>query len=137
MNQNNAFAEMFKNSWDFNQLFSTQRRNIEAASEMNQRFVESCQAVSRCSAEAVRSNVESLIKNSKDAFTGGTPEVSMAKQADLTKSIFENTLATLREISEMVTQSNVEAFEVLNRRATEIGEEMSKVSSSGSKRKNG
>lgn len=128
MSQNYAFADWFKNTWDFNQLFSTQRRNIEALSEANQAVVEGCQAASRCSAEAVRTNVESLIKSSKDMFTSGTPEASLSKQADFARSLFENTLANLREMSEMVTKSSFEAFDVLNRRAAESLEEISKAS---------
>lgn len=135
MSQNYAFADLFKNSWDFNQLFSTQRRNIEALSEANQAVVEGCQAVSRCQAEAVRSNVESMLKTSKDMFTGGTPEVSITKQADFAKSLFENTLANLREMSEMVTKSSFEAFDVLNRRAAESLEEFSKASTQATAKK--
>lgn len=141
MSQHYAFADWFKNSLDFNQLFSTQRRNMEAWSEANQVVVEGAQAVSRASSEAVRSNVENVLKSSKDVFNGGTPEVSIAKQADLAKSIFENTLSNLREISEMVTKSSFEAFDVLNRRCAESLEEISKASansgsaSSSSKRK--
>lgn len=128
MSQNYAFNELFKNTWDFNQMFSTQRRNIEALSEANQAVVEGCQAASRCQAEAVRENVESLLKSSKDMFNGGTPEANISKQADFARSLFENTLANLREISEMVTKSSFEAFDVLNRRAAETMEEFSKAS---------
>lgn len=128
MNQNYAFADWFKNTMDFNQLFSTQRRNIEALSEANQVVVEGAQAVSRAQAEAVRTNVESMLKSSKDMFTGGTPEASITKQADFAKSLFENTLANLREISEMVTKSSFEAFDVLNRRAAETMQEFGKAS---------
>jgi phasin family protein len=135
MSYNYAFTDFFKNAFDFNQLFSTQRRNIEAISSANQVFVEGAQAVSRCQAEAVRSTVEDVLKASKDIFTGGTPETSLAKQADLAKSIFESTLSNLREVTETVTKSGFEAFEVLNKRAAESLEEISKVSSAGSKKK--
>src|SRR4051812_30087471 len=124
MNPNYAFTEMFKNAFDFNQLFSTQRRNIEALSEANQVVVEGAQAVSRRQAEVIRENVESVLKASKDIFTNGTPEANISKQSDLAKSIFENTLSNLREITEMVTKSGFEAFDVLNKRAAETMEEI-------------
>src|SRR3954471_19092114 len=100
MASNYAFNDMFKNAFDFNQLFSTQRRNIEALSAANQAVVEGAQAISRRQAEVIRENVEGMLKASKDILTSGTPESNLSKQADLAKSIFENTLSNLREISE-------------------------------------
>lgn len=135
MFKNNAFSDMFKNSVDFNQLFSTQRRNIEAVSEANQVVVESAQAISRRQAEVVRDNVESALKASKDLMTGGNPETSIGKQADFARSFFENTLANLREMTEMLTKSSFEAFDVLNKRAAESLEEVSKASSTGTSSK--
>ena len=130
MTYNNAFADMFKNTFDLNQLFSTQRRNIEALSAANQAVVEGAQAISRRQAEVIRGHVEDTLKASKDLLTSGTPETNLTKQADLTKSIFETTLSNLREITEMATKSGFEAFDVLNKRAAETLEEISKASGS-------
>ncbi len=120
---------MFKNTLDFNQLFSTQRRNIEAVSAVNQAVVESAQAISRRQAEVIRDNVENLLKASKDIMTSGTPETNLTKQADFAKTIFESTLSNIREVTEMVTKSSFEVFDVLNKRASETLEEISAASS--------
>lgn len=125
MSYNFAFTDMFKNAVDFNQLFSTQRRNIEAFSAANQVVVEGAQAISRRQAEVIRDNVENALKASKDLFTTGTPETNLTKQADFAKEIFETTLSNLREITEMATKSGFEAFDVLNKRAAETLEEVS------------
>jgi phasin family protein len=125
MAYNNPFSDLFKNSFDFNQLFATQRRNIEALSAANQAVVEGVQAISRRQAEVVRSNVEGVLKASKDIMSSGTPESNLTKQAELTKSIFENTLSNLREITETATKSGFEAFDVLNKRMAESLEEIS------------
>jgi phasin family protein len=135
MSSNYAFADYFKNALDFNQLFSTQRRNIEAISAVNQAVVESAQAISRRQAEVVRDNVESMLKASKEIFTSGSPENNISKQADLAKSIFENTLSNLREITETVTKSSFEAFDALNERAKESLEELSKAANSAPAKK--
>ncbi|MDE3061192.1 MAG: TIGR01841 family phasin [Pseudomonadota bacterium] len=127
MNYNYQFADWFKNALDYNQIFSTQRRNIEAASAATQAMVEGAQAVSRRGAEVIRSNVEDMLKASKDIMTGGSPEASISKQSEVARSIFENSLANLREITEMATKSGFEAFDVLNRRAAETLEEVSKA----------
>lgn len=132
---NYAFTDLFKNAFDFNQLFSTQRRNIEALSAANQAVVEGAQAISRRQAEVIRSNVEDVLKASKDILTSGTPETNLTKQADLAKVIFENTLSNLREITETVTKSGFEAFDVLNKRVAESMEEISKSSGTASTKK--
>lgn len=126
----NAFSDLFKNSWDFNQLFATQRRNMEAFATANQTVVESAQAISRRQAEVTRDNVEHVLQASKDMFNGGTPETNLAKQADLTRDVFEHSLSHMRELVEMLTKSGFEAFDVLNKRAAESLQELSQASTS-------
>lgn len=128
-------ADSFKNLVDFNQLFSSQRRNIEAMSAVNQIAVESAQAISRRQAEIARENVENALKTSKDLLSGSSPETSLSKNADAVREFFENSLANFREVTEMVTKSSFEAFDVLNKRAAESMEELSKASASGSAKK--
>jgi len=127
-------ADSFKNLVDFNQLFSTQRRNIEAMSAVNQIAVESAQAISRRQAEIARENVESALKASKDLMSGGSPEVSISKNAEAVREFFENGLANFREVTEMLTKSSFEAFDVLNKRAAESMEEFSKSSAPAKKK---
>ena len=128
--QNFNIADYFRNPLDLNQLFSTHRRNIETLSSLNQGLVETAQELSRRQAEVTRDNVESVLKVSRDIFSGGSPEASISKQAELAKSIFENSLANLREVTETVTKSGLEAFDILNRRAAESIEEISRATSS-------
>lgn len=135
MNYTNAFADMFKNSFDFNELASTQRRNIEAVAAANQAVVEGAQAITRRQAEVVRDNVEEVLSASKEMMTTGTPESNLNKQADFAKSIFETSLTNLRELTEMATKSGFEAFDVLNKRAAETLEEMSEVATATAKKK--
>jgi phasin family protein len=125
-----AFAENFKNIFDFNQIFSTQRRNIEALSAANQVVVEGFQAAFRRQAEVQRDNVEEALKASRTMFQAGSPENSLTRQAECARTILENNFNTLREVTETITKSSFEAFDVLNKRATESLEEINKASSS-------
>ena len=135
MNSNFAFGELFKNSFDFNQMFSTSRRNIEAFSAANQVVAENAQAISRRQAEIARENIENSLKASKDMMSGGSPEANMAKNAEVARSFFEDTLANMREMVEMATKSGFEAFDILNKRAAESLEEMTKASAAPSPKK--
>ena len=136
MNNYFNFAETLKGAFDLNQIFATQRRNVEALSAANQAFVEGAQAISRRQAEAVRDNVEQFLQASRTLFSGGAPEANLSRQADYVKETVENTLNNIREVTEMVTKSSFEVFDVLNKRATESLEELSKASNAqGAKKK--
>ena len=128
MAYNFALKDLFKNSFDFSSLVEAQRRNIEALSAANQVVVEGTQAIFRRQAEVIRTNVEDGLKASKDLLTSGTPETNLTKQADFAKSVFESTLSNLREVTEMVTKSGFEAFDLINKQAAENLETISKTS---------
>src|SRR5688500_7859872 len=120
------YNEMFKifgdfktPAFDFNSLFEVQRRNIEALTAANQVVAEGAQAIARRQAEVLRSNVDQVLKASKDIVAGGTPELSVEKQANLSKALFEKSLSNAREVSEMISKSSFEAFDLLNKRAAE------------------
>jgi len=128
MNSPFAFADLLKSTFDLNQLFSTQRRNIEALSAANQAVVEGAQAISRRQAEVLREQVEQALQASRDLMTSGTPETNLGKQSEYARTIFETALSNVREVTEMFTKSSFEAFDLLNKRASESLEEISKAS---------
>src|SRR5690606_9575060 len=84
------YNEVFKNfgdfktpAFDFNSLFEVQRRNIEALTAANQVVAEGAQAIARRQAETLRNNVDQVLNASKDMVSGGTPEINVEKQANL------------------------------------------------------
>ncbi len=121
-----AFTESFKNFFDFNQLFTAQRRNIEALSAANQVMVEGVQAVSRRQAEVLRDNVEQVLKASRDIFQAGAPENNLGRQAECARSILENNINSFREVTETLTKSGFEALDLINKRAAESLDEINK-----------
>lgn len=127
------FGDFKTPAFDFNRLFEIQRRNLEAFAAANQVVAEGAQAIARRQAEVLRSGVDRVVEASKQAVSGGTPEISVEKQAALSKTLIEGSLANVREMSEMVTKSSFEAFDVLNKRMSESFEELSKVSAGGKK----
>lgn len=129
-----SFAEFFKAPVDMNKVFDSQRRNIEAASEAVQTVVEGVQAVSRRQAEVLREGVEQALASSRQLLSSGTPEAGLAKQAELARNLFESAVINFREVSELLTKTSFEAFDVLNSRASEA---ISETQAAGSKRKNG
>ena len=118
------FAEFKAPGVNVNHLFSIQRRNIEALTSANQLIAEGVQAASRRQAELARSNVETVLKTAKEMMVNGSPEINTSKQAELAKQMFESALSNLREVSELMTRSSFEAFDLLNKRAAQSVEEL-------------
>lgn len=111
-------------AFDIGQVVSFGRRNAEAMTAAGQAMSESMQAISRRQAELARAQVEKVLKTTKDMLVNGSPEINTSKQVDLAKTVFESSLNNLREVSELVTKSGFEVFDVLNKRASESIEEM-------------
>ncbi len=133
----NPFADMMKQFGDYkapslaslqaidvNHIISVSRKNVEACSAASQALAESCQAISRRQAELARAQVEKTLKTAKEQLVNGSPEINTTKQVEFAKTMFESSLNNLREVGELVTKSCFEAFDVLNRRASESIEEM-------------
>ncbi len=122
-------------NFDMSQAVSFGRRNAEAVTAASQAMSESVQAISRRQAELARQHVEKVLKTSKDMLVNGSPEINTGKQVELAKTLFESSLNNLREVSELVTKSGFEVFDVLNRRASESIEELSSYSPTTSTKK--
>ena len=141
----NPYADMMKfwseyktpqlNSFDFNTVVTTGRRNAETITAAGQAVAESCQAIARRQAELARAHVEKVLKSTKDMLVNGSPEINTRKHVELAKSVFESSLNNLREVSELVTKSGFEVFDVLNKRASESLEEISEAAATATPKK--
>ncbi|MCE3006007.1 MAG: phasin family protein [Alphaproteobacteria bacterium] len=140
----NPFADAMKVFGDFkapqmptidvNGVLAFNRRNAEAASAASQCMAEGLQTIARRQAELARAQVDKVLKTTKDMMTGGSPEVNTTKQMELAKTMFENSLSNLREVSELVTKSGFELFDVVNRRAAESLDEITSLSGKAAKK---
>jgi phasin family protein len=109
---------------DYESMLSSQRRNIEALTQANQLAVEGLQAVAKRQAEILRQTMEETNRAMQALFSSASPEERMAKQTDIVKSAFERAIANMKELAELVTKSNAEAFQVVNQRVTESLDEL-------------
>lgn len=131
-NQYNDYMRMFAefkpaSAIDQGQWLSMCRRNAEAFTAAGTVMTDSVQLVSRRQAEMFRTNMERCIQATKEMMSGGSPELNTTKQAELAKSMFEQSLSNMREVSELITKSSFEAFDVINRRTAESMDEISNL----------
>jgi phasin family protein len=111
-------------SVDVDAVVASQRKNIEALTQANQLAVEGVQAVARRQVEIARQAMEEFSAMIRDMVQPVSPEDRLAKQAEFSKQALEKGLSNARELTEMVTKANTEAFNVINKRVTESLEEV-------------
>lgn len=130
-----TFGEFKTPNFDVTYVTAFNRKNAEAASAATQAVTESVQAIARRQAELARAHVEKMLKTSRDMLVNGSPEINTTRQVELAKSIFEDSLSNVRELSELVTKSGFEVFDVLNRRAAEGLQEITTATGAATKKK--
>src|SRR5579862_2551064 len=108
-------------------LMSAQRKNVEAFTQANQLAIEGVQALARRQVELAREALEEAPALFREFSQPGVPQERLAKNAELAKATFEKNLATAKELTELVTKANTDAFNVLTKRFTESFEEIRDV----------
>lgn len=110
---------------DLETVVAMQRKNMEALTQANQLALEGAQAVMRHQMEMTRRSMEEFSTLFASFFQpNGSMEERLAKQADISKAALEKGLSNAREITDLMTKANSEAFNVLTRRVTETLEEL-------------
>jgi phasin family protein len=103
---------------DYQSIMETQKRNIEALTALNQQAAAGMQAVSQRQADIMQSLMGEATATAQQ-IAGTSPEERAAKQAELTRVAFEKAVANMRELSEMISKSQNEALETINKRVSE------------------
>jgi phasin family protein len=102
---------------DFAALVDRERKNIEALAKANRIAFEGWQRL-------VRRQAEMLQETMKKVVADANQEDAKKKRADLAKEGFEKALANMRELAEITTQSQKEAFDVVRKRIEENVEDI-------------
>jgi phasin family protein len=123
LDMSKAFAGLNMPGFDVEALMASQRKNLEAFTQANQLAVEGVQAVARRQVELAKQAVEEASTLLRDISQPGAPEERLAKNTELAKQAFEKGLATARELTELVSKANAEAFNVITKRVTESFDE--------------
>ena len=93
---------------DFSSLVDRERKNIEALTKANRIAFEGWQRLVRRQAEMLQETMKKVVADAG--------QVDAMKRTDLAKESFEKALANMRELAEMGSESQREAFEVVRKR---------------------
>ena len=119
------FAEMkLPGMPDMGALMKAHQRNMETLTAANRMALEGAQAVARRQGEIAKQSMAELNEAMTALAGSGTPQEKAARQAELLKHGYERGVANLRELGDLISKSNAEAIEVLNKRFAEAMEEV-------------
>jgi phasin family protein len=110
---------------DWGEVMASQQKNISALTEANQRLVEGAQAVVQQQSQIMSKAMAELSAASQELMKEGDVQANAQKRFDLAKASFESAVTNMKELAELAGQSNSEAMEIINKRATEAFSEIS------------
>src|SRR3954470_8579581 len=97
---------------DFSSIAERERKNIEALAEANRIAFEGWQNLVRRQNEILQDSMKRVVDDAKS-------QTALKNGAELARSAFETALANMRELAEMATKSQKDAFEVIRSRVEE------------------
>lgn len=118
------FGDLQVPGFDPAALAAAQQKNLDAVAAANKRALEGYQAMVKRQAEIFQQTMQEVAEMMRQSATGGTAGPNTARQAEFARQAVERTMANLRELTEMASKTNSEAFDTINRRMTENLEEL-------------
>jgi phasin family protein len=118
---------------DLDAFVSASRKNIETLTAANKVALEGAQAVARRHMEIVQQSMSELSEAVRSLSTAEAPQAKAARQAELLKHAYERSVANIKELSDMIQQSNTEALKLLHHRFTEAMDEVKMLADKSSK----
>jgi phasin family protein len=109
---------------DMEAFVSASRRNMETLTAANRVAVEGAQAVARRHMEIMQQNMAELSEAVRTMSSLEAPQAKAAKQAELLKLGYERAVANMKELGDLIQQSNAEAVKLLNTRFAEAMDEV-------------
>ncbi len=105
-------------------IVESNRKNFAAFTTASTSTVESLKAIAQRQGDMIRAAFEDFSKHGSEVLAAATVEEKTAKQIDFAKKSYDVALANAREIGELYTKGQTEAFGVINERIAELTDEV-------------
>ncbi len=113
---------------DMKNIMESGRKTFQAFSEAQQVAIESFQTIAQRQAEILSQFVHDQSAIASASINEGTPEEKIARSAELVRKSYEKTISSQREVADLLSKSNREATDIINKRvATALNELKSTV----------
>ena len=108
-------------------FLTAHRRNMETLTAANRVALEGAQAVARRHMEIMQQAMSGLSESLKSLASAEAPQQKAAKQAEILKKAYQQAVSNMKELSDLIQQSNTEALGLLNKRFTEAMDEIKTI----------
>ena len=105
-------------------VVETSRKNFAAMTTASTAAVEAMKTIAQRQGDMVRAAMEDFSKHGSDVLAAATVEEKAAKRIDFAKKSYEAAIANTKELTDLYTKGQTEAFETLNARIAELTEEV-------------
>lgn len=112
---------------DVQALMAAQAKNIEALTQANKAAIDGMQALAKRQMEILNQTMTETAKVVSTMSPLGDPRDKAAQQTELAKAAFEQAIANMRELAEMVQKSNREAADIITQRVSAGLEEVKQL----------
>lgn len=109
---------------DMEAFIAASRKNIETLTAANKVALEGAQTVARRHMEIMQQSMAELTEAVRAMASMEAPQAKAAKQAELLKHAYERAVSNMKELSDLIQQSNAEAVKLLNTRFVEALDEV-------------
>jgi len=105
-------------------VVETSRKNFAAMTTASTAAVEALKTIAQRQGDMVRAAMEDFSKHGSDVLGAASIEEKAAKQVDFAKKSYDAAIANTRELADLYTKGQADAFETLNARVAELTEEV-------------
>ena len=105
-------------------VVETGRKNFAAFTTASTATVELMKAIAQRQGDMVRAAMEDFSKHGSEVLAAATIEEKAAKQIDFAKKSYDAAIANTKELADLYTKGQTEAFETLSARVAELTEEV-------------
>ena len=101
----------------FAQLLAAHQKNVEALTQANRVALDGIQEIARRQMEFFQKAMgDAAAGMARDALSASNPRETLAQQADVARKAFDQSIAKMRELADMLQKSNREALDIVNKR---------------------
>ena len=105
-------------------VVETCRKNFAAMTTASTAAVEVFKTIAQRQSDMLRAAMEDLSKHGSDVLGAASIEEKAAKQVDFAKKSYDMAIANTKELADLYTKGQTEAFETLSARVAEMTEEV-------------
>jgi phasin family protein len=102
----------------------TGRKNFAALTTASTAAVESIKSIAQRQGDMLRAAMEDFSKHGSEVLAAATVEEKAAKQIDFAKKSYELAIANVKELTELYSKSQADAFATLSGRVSELTDEV-------------